>query len=400
VITPDGAAARLEHGNDAAMLDRKSKTGLRTRLLVFARLRFGLTNFLMAAFLSALLQGGYVIWLVLGVTLLGWAAADELGGDDRDFPLDKPHWFYEANLYATLPLIVAISFVYARDLRAADLESLDLARVVCIIATAIGVGAFYGLAANVVGHELIHRSNQPVARTVGRMLFAFSFECAFPFFHLRVHHRDAGIFSDPSTGRRGESFYAFAPRIIGGTLRAAFDYESRRLERLGKNPWNWRNRMLRGEAWSIAILIAFAGLGGLRGAAGFLASAAIGKVLLAAISYSQHYGLVRVEGAPFTARHAWDCYRPISDALLYNLPRHSDHHLHGGKTYCELGTTSQAPELPYGYHTMALIALVPPLWNRIMGPLLADWDRRLASEGERRLLHERGWASETEVVRI
>jgi hypothetical protein len=49
---------------------------------------------------------------------------------------------------------------------------------------------------------------------------------------------------------------------------------------------------------------------------------------------------------------------------------------------------------------MALIALVPPLWNRIMGPLLADWDRRLASEGERRLLHERGWASETEVVRI
>ncbi len=367
VITPDDAAARLEHGNDAAMLDRKSKTGLRTRLLVFARLRFGLTNFLMAAFLSALLQGGYVIWLVLG---------------------------------ATLPLIVAISFVYARDLRAADLESLDLARAVCIIATAIGVGAFYGLAANVVGHELIHRSNQPVARTVGRMLFAFSFECAFPFFHLRVHHRDAGIFSDPSTGRRGESFYAFAPRIIGGTLRAAFDYESRRLERLGKNPWNWRNRMLRGEAWSIAILIAFAGLGGLRGAAGFLASAAIGKVLLAAISYSQHYGLVRVDGAPFAARHAWDCYRPISDALLYNLPRHSDHHLHGGKTYCELGTTSQAPELPYGYHTMALIALVPPLWNRIMGPLLADWDRRLASEGEWRLLHERGWASETEVVRI
>ena len=113
----------------------------------------------------------------------------------------------------------------------------------------------------------------------------------------------------------------------------------------------------------------------------FLVSAVIGKILLAAISYSQHYGLVRVDGAPVAARHAWDCYRPISDALLYNLPRHADHHLHGGKIYCELGTTSEAPELPYGYHTMALIALVPPLWNRIMGPLLADWDRRLANEG-------------------
>jgi alkane 1-monooxygenase len=65
-----------------------------------------------------------------------------------------------------------------------------------------------------------------------------------------------------------------------------------------------------------------------------------------------------------------------------------------------LGTTSEAPKLPYGYQTMALIALVPSLWSQIMNPLLADWDRRLASEAEQRLLHERGWTSETVSIHV
>jgi hypothetical protein len=47
--------------------------------------------------------------------------------------------------------------------------------------------------------------------------------------------------------------------------------------------------------------------------------------------------------------------------------------------------------LPYGYETMALIALVPPLWRRIVAPLLSDWDQRLANDAERRLVEERGW---------
>src|SRR5262245_23259855 len=381
------------------MANREGKIGLRIWPSAAASLRFGLTNLLMAAFIIALLEGGYLVWLTLGATLLGWAIVDELGGDDSDFSFDLPKWFYDANLFATLPLIIVMSFAYAFDLRTKASAGLDAASAASLVAAAVGVGVFYGLAANVVGHELIHRTNQTTARTIGYMLFSFSFECAFPVFHLHIHHRDAGTFSDPSTGRRGESFYAFAPRLIGGTLRNSFNHEARRLSHAGKNPWSWRNRMLRGEAWSIAILTGFTVLAGFPGAAGFLISAAIGKMLLAAISYSQHYGLVRVDGAPFEARHAWDCYRPLSDALLYNLPRHSDHHLHAGKVYCELGTTSEAPRLPYGYQTMALIALVPSLWIQIMKPLLADWDRRLASEAERHLLHERGWTTETVSVR-
>jgi hypothetical protein len=35
-----------------------------------------------------------------------------------------------------------------------------------------------------------------------------------------------------------------------------------------------------------------------------------------------------------------------------------------------------------------LVAMLPPLWHRIMRPGLADWDTRLATPGELALLRE------------
>jgi hypothetical protein len=57
----------------------------------------------------------------------------------------------------------------------------------------------------------------------------------------------------------------------------------------------------------------------------------------------------------------------------------------------QLDVHQDAPTLPYGYQTMALIALTPPLWRHMMRPLLADWDKRFASKAERAVVRERGW---------
>ena len=105
----------------------------------------------------------------------------------------------------------------------------------------------------------------------------------------------------------------------------------------------------------------------------------------------QHYGLVRVENSPIRPHHSWDSYRTLSNVLHYNLPRHSDHHMFATKAFWQLNTQQDAPTLPYGYQTMAFIALTPPLLRHIMRKLLADWDERFASEAERKLVRERGW---------
>jgi stearoyl-CoA desaturase (delta-9 desaturase) len=43
---------------------------------------------------------------------------------------------------------------------------------------------------------------------------------------------------------------------------------------------------------------------------------------------------------------------------------------------------------------MSVISLYPPLWHKVIDPLLAEWDTRVANDAERAILHERGWLME------
>ena len=123
----------------------------------------------------------------------------------------------------------------------------------------------------------------------------------------------------------------------------------------------------------------------------FMATALVGKLTLECINYTQHYGLVRVEGTKVATRHSWDCYRIVSNALLYNLPRHSAHHLNASLKYWELPAVKDAPILPMGYLSMILLSLAPPLWRRIIHPPLKQWDEQFASEAELKFIAQQGW---------
>ena len=128
--------------------------------------------------------------------------------------------------------------------------------------------------------------------------------------------------------------------------------------------------------------IVFAATGPL-GALFFLVQGIVGFSSLEVINYIEHYGLQRRETAPgryetTQPRHSWNASQRLSNALLINLARHSDHHAIASRRYQILRTFDQdrAPQLPQGYATMFLIALVPPLWFRVMDPLVAQWNAR------------------------
>ena len=89
--------------------------------------------------------------------------------------------------------------------------------------------------------------------------------------------------------------------------------------------------------------------------------------------YVQHYGLLRKylpSGAlePAGLQHSWDAPHPFSGLVMLNAPRHADHHAHPSRPYPELRLSpkGRAPLLPYSLPVMATIALVPPLWHRVM----------------------------------
>ena len=53
------------------------------------------------------------------------------------------------------------------------------------------------------------------------------------------------------------------------------------------------------------------------------------------------------------------------------------------------GTWSRrAPNYGYGYLTLLVITLAPPLWHAFMKPKLAIWDRDFATPAERAIAEE------------
>ncbi len=99
-----------------------------------------------------------------------------------------------------------------------------------------------------------------------------------------------------------------------------------------------------------------------------------GFSLLEVVNYLEHYGLLRQkreDGVRYertAPEHSWNSDNVSSIVLLYHLQRHSDHHAHPMRRYQSLRHFDEAPELPSGYATMIVLAVIPPLWRRVMDP--------------------------------
>ena len=150
---------------------------------------------------------------------------------------------------------------------------------------------------------------------------------------------------------------------------------------------------------AIAVLGLFGGpgkaLGGLVAAFGpavlpyLLLQAVFGFSLLEVVNYLEHYGLLRQKRDDGSGRyertrpeHSWNSDNVSSNVLLYHLQRHSDHHAHPMRRFQALRHFEEAPELPSGYATMIVLALVPPLWRRVMDPRV-DRYRAAPAQGGR-----------------
>jgi hypothetical protein len=357
------------------------------RLGPIASWRYGSANLLLLLGSASLVVGGWAPWLVLGVAMVLGSFADEVSGDDRTALNVDACTFCKINLYLSLPLVSLLALALVRFAAAKPNlteQPLELIGVLWLS------GYLFALVGATVAHELCHRTNLP-ARAAAHLLLGFTGNASFAIYHIYAHHRQVGTYNDASTARRGERLRTFMARTFVQQFAQAARIEAARLRRRGLTPWSWQNRLILAHAAPLSIVALAAIIAGPVGLFVILAAGLLGRLFHELINYVQHYGLVRVENSPVRPHHSWDCYRTISNVLHYNLPRHSDHHLFATKDFWQLHAQQKAPTLPYGYQTMAFIALTPPLWRRIMRPLLADWDRRYASDAERAVVRARGW---------
>lgn len=116
----------------------------------------------------------------------------------------------------------------------------------------------------------------------------------------------------------------------------------------------------------------------------FLAQSLLGFSLLELVNYIEHYGMVRKITATgqyerVNPQHSWNASHLISNFFLFQLQRHADHHYNAVKRYQVLDHYDESPQLPLGYPTMILAALVPPLWFKVIDPRLEAWEKAQAA---------------------
>jgi alkane 1-monooxygenase len=220
---------------------------------------------------------------------------------------------------------------------------------------------------------------------VGRWLLAFSFDTSFAIEHVYGHHRYVSTVDDPATAPRGRNVYS---HIVASTARgnvSAWRIEAGRLRKKRRAVFSWHNAVIRGYLMSVVLVAAAFTVGGWHGGAFFILCALGGKSLLEIVNYMEHYGMVRKPETPVQPRHSWNTNKRVSSWTMFNLTRHSHHHAQGEVPYQDLRPYPNAPMMINGYLTTIIVALVPPLWHRLMTPKVLAWDRDYASAEERAL---------------
>lgn len=403
------------------------------RRLIFGHLVYLWTPIGLLAALAGVLAGGQWVWLGMGIFALNivldtvtknihtQGAATTKEGEPAGLG-----FLHNLVMYLMLPVFMALlvalawrvfqytsgvpvetqtfaalgwSFEYTNGITGAQL-------MVATISVALhqGLGIIYG-------HELAHTKGPSFV--ISRWIMAMSGAAHFCFAHVYNHHLELGRAwmgpegnkmsdgdVDPATAPRGRSLYKhFLVSHIGQSYFGILT-ERKRLKRQGKSFFSLSNRWIRGYLMSVPVVALFAGAGYLGagveglllGLAAMLVVWVISNFELEALNYMEHYGLIRVKGDPIEYRHSWDNDGAFTSWAFIEIGRQADHHDRGETHYWELssvgGSPEGAPNTGFGYYTEFVLALLPPLWHRVMKKKLAIWDRDFASPEEQKIARE------------
>ncbi len=324
------------------------------------------------------LTGLGVFWFYGPVLVFGiFPLLDLLAGLDATNPPDSVIKWLEADRYYRWCTYAFIPLQYAGLVFACWMWSSGKLSTVEDIGLALTVAMVSGIAIN-TAHELGHKRDS-LERWLSRVALAQSGYGHFYIEHNRGHHVRVATPEDPASARLGESFYSFWPRTVSGSLRSAWHLEGVRLGRMGRSVFSPRNDILGAWAMTVVLFGVLAVIFGPVVLPFLLLQAIIGFSLLEVVNYLEHYGLLRQhreDGRYERTRpeHSWNSNNVASNVLLYHLQRHSDHHANPIRRYQALRHVDDAPQLPTGYAGMIVLAVLPPLWRRVMdGRLLAHY---------------------------
>lgn len=306
---------------------------------------------------------GPVLFYVIAPLLDWFIGTDVVNAPETAVQQLEDDRYYRAIVFAYIPAQFLVTGLGAW---LAMTQNLNLVQLVGVL---ISTGMINGVGIN-TAHELGHKK-EALERWLAKLTLAPVAYGHFFVEHNKGHHKHVATPEDPASSRMGENFWAFLPRTMIGSIRSAWRIERERLERLGKPVLSLGNENI--QAWAMTVLF-FGALTvwlGWPALAFLVVQAFFGASLLEVVNYLEHYGLSRKKLADgryerCAPEHSWNSNHVVTNLLLYQLQRHSDHHANPTRRYQALRHFEQSPQLPTGYGSLLFVAYIPWLWYRLM----------------------------------
>ncbi len=300
---------------------------------------------------------------------------DRLIGEDPNNPPDQVIKQLEQDPYYMRLVKSFIPIQYVATIYACYVVSRKDTPLLDQIILGTSYGAVNGIAIN-TAHELSHKQNR-LDHYLSHLALVPTGYNHFRIEHPYGHHRRAATPEDPASSQMGETFWEFWPRTVIGSFKSAIEIETKRLERKGKTFWSLDNELLQGWVMSAGFHASMVAIFGKRVIPFLTVQALYGITLFELINYIEHYGLKREDlGDGKYARtmpeHSWNNNNVVTNLFLYQLQRHSDHHAFPTRSFQALRHFDEAPQLPGGYASMLLPAIIPAWWFKMMDQRVYD----------------------------
>ena len=171
------------------------------------------------------------LWVFAAIPTL-----DALLGEDPHNPPEAVVPAMSADPWYMRVAMAAIPLHYALFIGATWLVTTQALPWWSVLAIVVGIGTMSGNAIT-IGHELGHKAERGYRRAAQLALGVVGYG-HFSIEHNRGHHVKVATPEDCSSGRLGETVWAFAARDITGALKGAVAQESLRLQNRGKGFWS------------------------------------------------------------------------------------------------------------------------------------------------------------------
>ena len=287
---------------------------------------------------------------------------------EEDASYKKTKWIFDLMLYFNIPIVFGLLFIFYSNIQLNDYKTFELVGLVLsggILLATNGIN---------VAHELGHRTPY-FERFFSKMLYMPCLYMHFYIEHNFGHHLNVATPEDGASARYNQTLYSFWFSSVTRQYKSAWKIQIEMLNRKGLSFFSIKNDMLWYHLIQPIYLIGIYGLFSLNVMFIAILIGVVAFLFLECINYIEHYGLRRIKTEfgryervqPY---HSWNSNFNVGRITLYELTRHSDHHYKSSKKYQILNSHQECPTLPFGYPTSILLSLVPPLWFRVMNPLV------------------------------